>query len=51
MAKHVARMERRGTYVKSRKRALIKPRRRLVDSIKMHLPDMGWVSVDWIDLT
>jgi hypothetical protein len=43
-------MGRRGTYEESRKRAVGKPRRRLVDNIKMELRDMGWVGVDWIDL-
>jgi hypothetical protein len=32
------------------KRPLRRPRRRLVDSIKMDVRDIGWDSMDWIDL-
>jgi hypothetical protein len=32
------------------KRPLGRPRRRWVDNIKMDLREMGWDSVDWIDL-
>jgi hypothetical protein len=32
------------------KRPLGRPRRRLVDSIRMDLGEMGWDDVDWIDL-
>jgi hypothetical protein len=32
------------------KRPLGRPRRRLVDNIKMNLREIGWVSMDWIDL-
>jgi hypothetical protein len=27
-----------------------KPRRRLIDNIKMHLREMGWGGMDWTDL-
>jgi hypothetical protein len=33
-----------------RKRPLGRPRRRWVDSIEMHLREMGWGGMDWIDL-
>jgi hypothetical protein len=33
-----------------RKRALGRPRRRWVDNIKIHLREIGWDGVDWIDL-
>jgi hypothetical protein len=32
------------------KRPLGRPRRRWVDNIKMDLREMGWASMDWIDL-
>jgi hypothetical protein len=32
------------------KRPLGRPRRRWVDNIKMDLREMGWNSMDWIDL-
>jgi hypothetical protein len=32
------------------KRSLGRPRRRLVDNIKMDLLEIGWGSVDWIGL-
>jgi hypothetical protein len=32
------------------KRPLRRPRRRLVDNIKMDLREIGWVDMDWIDL-
>jgi hypothetical protein len=32
------------------KRPLGRPRRRLVDSIKMDLREIGWDDIDWIDL-
>jgi hypothetical protein len=32
------------------KRPLGRPRRRLVDNIKMDLREMGWDGMDWIDL-
>jgi hypothetical protein len=32
------------------KRPLGRPKRRLVDNIKMDLGEIGWVSVDLIDL-
>jgi hypothetical protein len=32
------------------KRPLGRPRRRWVDNIKMDLREIGWVSVDWIDM-
>jgi hypothetical protein len=34
-----------------RKRPVGRPRRRLVDNIKMELRETGWDSVDWIDMT
>jgi hypothetical protein len=33
------------------KRPLGRPRRRWVDNIKMHLRQMGWDGMDWIDLS
>jgi hypothetical protein len=33
------------------KRPLGIPRRRWVDNIKMNLRDIGWGSMDWINLT
>jgi hypothetical protein len=32
------------------KRPLGRPRRRWVDDIKMHLREIGWDGMDWIDL-
>jgi hypothetical protein len=32
------------------KRPLGRPRRRWVDNIKMELKEIGWGSMDWIDL-
>jgi hypothetical protein len=32
------------------KRALGRPRRRWVDDGRMHLVEIGWDSVDWIDV-
>jgi hypothetical protein len=32
------------------KRSLGRPRHRWVDNIKMDLRDVGWGSMDWIDL-
>jgi hypothetical protein len=32
------------------KRPLGRPRRRLVDNIKINLREIGWNSMDWIDL-
>jgi hypothetical protein len=32
------------------KRPLRRPRRRWVDNIKMDLREIGWDSMDWIDL-
>jgi hypothetical protein len=32
------------------KRPLGRPRRRLVDNIRMDLGEVGWGNVDWIDL-
>jgi hypothetical protein len=32
------------------KRPLGRPRRRLVDNIRMDLGEVGWVDVDWIGL-
>jgi hypothetical protein len=47
--------ERRGAYralvgKPEGRRPLGRPRRRLEDNIKMDLLDVGWGSVDWIDL-
>jgi hypothetical protein len=55
-AGHVARMgEKRNTYrllvrKPEGKRPLGRPRRRLVDNIKMDVLDIGWGGVDWIGL-
>jgi hypothetical protein len=32
------------------KRTLGRPRRRWVDNIKIHLREIGWGGMDWIDL-
>jgi hypothetical protein len=32
------------------KRPLGRPRRRWMDNIEMDLREIGWVSMDWIDL-
>jgi hypothetical protein len=56
LAGHVARMgEKRNAYrilvrKPEGKRPLGRPRRRLVDNIKVDLREMGWDGVDWIDL-
>jgi hypothetical protein len=53
---HVARMgEKRNEYRiltgnPEGKRPLERPRRRWVDNIKMDLREIGWDSMDWIDL-
>jgi hypothetical protein len=52
---HVARRGRRGKRIgycgKARgKEALVRPRRRWVDNIRMDLGEVGWVDVDWIGL-
>jgi hypothetical protein len=53
---HVVRIvERRGVYrvlvgKSEGKRPLRRPRHRWKDSIKMDLQEVGWGSVDWIDL-
>jgi hypothetical protein len=55
-AGHVARMgEKRNAYrilvgKPEGKRPLARPRRRLVDNIKMDLRELGWDGMDWIDL-
>jgi hypothetical protein len=55
-AGHAARMgERRNAYrifvgKPEGKRPLGKPRHRWVDNIKMHLKEIGWDGMDWIDL-
>jgi hypothetical protein len=55
-AGHVARMgEERNAYwilvgKPERKRPLGRPRRRWVDNIKIHLREIGWYVMDWIDL-
>jgi hypothetical protein len=33
-----------------RKRLLERPRRRWVDNIKIHVREIGWNGMDWIDL-
>ena len=56
-AGHLTRMwERRGVYMvlvekPAGKRPLGRPRRRWEDNIKMDLQEVGWGSMDWIDLT
>jgi hypothetical protein len=47
--------ERRGVYMvlvgkPAGKRTLGKPRHRWEDNIKMDLQEVGWESMDWIDL-
>jgi hypothetical protein len=55
-AGHVARMgENRNAYrllvgKPKGKRPLGRPRRRLVDNVRMDLGEMGWSDVDWIGL-
>jgi hypothetical protein len=54
-AGHVARMGKKNAYrlllVKPEgKRPLGRPRRRLVDNIRMDLGEVGWGDVDWIGL-
>jgi transcription termination factor 2 len=55
-AGHVARMEeKRNAYrilvgKPERRRPLRRPRRRLVDNIKIDLRETGWDGVDWVDL-
>jgi hypothetical protein len=55
-ARHVARMgEKRNAYrilvgKPEEKRPLGRPRRRWVDNIKMDLREIGWDSMDWIDV-
>jgi hypothetical protein len=34
-----------------RKRLLGRPRRRWVDNVKMDLRKIGWVGIDWTDMT
>jgi hypothetical protein len=48
-------VERRGEYrvlvgQPERKRQLGRPRRRLVDNIKMDLQEVGWEDMEWIHL-
>jgi hypothetical protein len=52
---HVARIEKMNAYSilvgkPEGKRALGRPRCRLVDNIKMDLREIGWGGMDWIDL-
>jgi hypothetical protein len=53
---HVARMgEKRNAYSllveePEGKKPLRRPRRRLVDNIKMNVVEIGWIGVDWIGL-
>jgi hypothetical protein len=35
---------------KEKRRPLGRPRRRLVDNIKMYLREIGWCVMDWVDL-
>jgi hypothetical protein len=55
-AEYVARMgEKRSSYrllvgKPEGKRSLGRPRRKLVDNIRMDLGDVGWGDVDWIGL-
>jgi hypothetical protein len=55
-AGHIARMgEKRNAYrilvgMPEGRRPLGRPRRRWVDNIKMDLRQIGWDSMDWIDL-
>jgi hypothetical protein len=55
-AGHVARMgEKKNAYrilvqSQERKRPLGRPRRKLVDNIKIDLREIGWDGVDWIEL-
>jgi hypothetical protein len=54
-AAHVARMGKRTAYrilvgKSEGKRPLGRPRRRLVDNIKIDLRETGWDGMDWIDL-
>jgi hypothetical protein len=55
-AGHVARMgAKRNAYrilvgKPEGRRPLGRPRRRLVDNIKMNLRDIGWYGIDWIDV-
>jgi hypothetical protein len=55
-AGHVARMGRRGMHNRisvgkpEGKRPVGRPRHMWVDNIKMHLREIGWDGMDWIDL-
>jgi hypothetical protein len=55
-AEHVAQMgSKRNVYIilvekQEGKRPLGRPRRRWVDNVKMDLREIGWGSMDWIDL-
>jgi hypothetical protein len=54
-AGHVARMKEKNAYrllvgEPEGRRPLGRPRRRLLDNIKIHLVEMGWGDVDWIGL-
>jgi hypothetical protein len=54
-AGHVARMGEQECYgilvgKPEGKRPLGRPRRRLVDNIKIYLKEIGWDGMDWIDL-
>jgi hypothetical protein len=53
LAGHVARMgDKRNVYrILVGKRPLGRPRRRLVDNIKMDLREIGWDGMEWIDLS
>jgi hypothetical protein len=57
LAGHVARMKQTTNAYRlllgmpEGKRALGRPRRRLVDNIKIDLREIGWDGMDWIDLT
>jgi hypothetical protein len=54
-AGHLARMGKRNVYrilvgKPEGKRPLGRPRRRSVDDIKIDLREIGWYSMDWVDL-
>ena len=52
-AGHVARMGSGmdiGYWREGQKQTTVKPRHRLADGIKMNLREIGWGSMDWIDL-
>jgi hypothetical protein len=56
-AEHIARMEEKRNVYRllvskpERRRPLGRPRRRLLDNIKMDLVEVEWNDVDWVGLT